>query len=430
VITSRNPAWHEVAEPVGMPALDEDAAVTMLLDRTGQTDRVAAGRLVEALGYLPLALEQAGSYAAQHNLSLADYQALFQQRRTDLLGREAPLAYQGTVAATVTLAIDQLPTDPPTSRWLLEVCALLAPDQLPISRLLSRSDLLPHLIQVATADPLVRAEATRVLYQAGLLTPDVDGTARLHRLIQVVVLDTLTDCDRSQRLTETVHLLKGLFPDEPTEPISWSNCADLVAHVSAVLDQFPPVGSADEALARLVTMAGTYLMARRADLDSASRLYERALAILERLYAGADHPALARSLAMLAAAVYQQGKYQQARELAERALAMRERLYAGTDHPDLAYSLDMLASILHQQRKYKQARRELVERALAMRERLYGGTDHRTLARSLDVLGTTLSDQGKFVQARRVRKRARAMRTRLAESRSGEVSEGPRGHRR
>ena len=91
-----------------MPVLDPEVAAEFLVNRTGDPDRQAAGELAEALGGLPLALEQAAAYMQATGDSLAGYLALFQQRRADLLARGEPAGYGRTVATTWALAFDQL----------------------------------------------------------------------------------------------------------------------------------------------------------------------------------------------------------------------------------------------------------------------------------------------------------------------------------
>ena len=83
-----------------------------------------------------MALEQAAAYAASSGCRWPRYLELFDQRRAELLALGKPLAYQGTVDATFTLALDQLRATNPAAVQLLELCALLAPDEIPLPLLL------------------------------------------------------------------------------------------------------------------------------------------------------------------------------------------------------------------------------------------------------------------------------------------------------
>ena len=75
------------------------------MNRTGDPDREAARELAEALGGLPLALEQAAAYMqASGNVTWAEYLSLFRARQADLLARGEAAGHPLDVAATLGLA--------------------------------------------------------------------------------------------------------------------------------------------------------------------------------------------------------------------------------------------------------------------------------------------------------------------------------------
>ena len=131
LITSRNPSWP-FAAPLDVPTLSRPAAVSFLLERTGQHDAAAADALAEELGDLPLALEQAAAYMVETGSALADYLELFRTRRSELWSEEKPPAgYPATVGTTWTMAVDRLRTEEPRAVDLLHLCAFLAPEAIP-----------------------------------------------------------------------------------------------------------------------------------------------------------------------------------------------------------------------------------------------------------------------------------------------------------
>jgi tetratricopeptide (TPR) repeat protein len=414
LVTSRDSAWQGIADSIPVDLLSAESAVELLLRRSGDTDQQAAARLAEALGRLPLALEQAAAYAVTERLLLARYLDLFTQRRVELLALGRPLAYQGTVDATFTLALDQLRTANPAAGQLLELCALLAPDELPLPMLLSQPQLLPEPLAAAAADPVQHGEPAGVLYRQGLLTPDTADTARMHRLIQAVTLAHLPEADRRQRTVDAVELLAELFPYRGGDWDSRPRCAQLLAHAQALLDHARAVQLTSSPLAELLTRTGGCLRVHGADLWVARELHEQALAMYQRLYEG-DHPDVARSLGNLAVDLRVLGEQGRARELHEQALAMYQRLFEG-DHPDVAQSLSDLAFYLGVMGEQERAR-ELNEQALAMYQRLYEG-DHPSVADSLNNLADDLRVLGEYGRARELNEQALAMYQRLAERRS------------
>ena len=128
LVTSRNPAWSALAQPIQVDVFDRPEAVALLLRRTADQDQAAANELAEQLGDLPLALEQAAAYLDQTGMPLVAYLIAYQRRREQLLAMGRPVAYEGQVDTTWQLTIDQLA---PVGIELLRLCAFLAPEAIP-----------------------------------------------------------------------------------------------------------------------------------------------------------------------------------------------------------------------------------------------------------------------------------------------------------
>jgi hypothetical protein len=65
LVTSRNANWEEHSALAELEVFDPAEAVTFLLARSGSSDEAAAAEVAGVLGFLPLALEQAGAYVWQ-----------------------------------------------------------------------------------------------------------------------------------------------------------------------------------------------------------------------------------------------------------------------------------------------------------------------------------------------------------------------------
>jgi tetratricopeptide (TPR) repeat protein len=408
LLTSRNPAWQGVANPIGVDLLALPAAARLLQQRTGDPDRQAAEILAEELGRLPLALEQAAAYIGAQHLSIGRYFELYRARHAELLSRGVPVGYPDTVDATFSLTLDRLRQQDPAAVQLLEVCAVLAPDRLPILLLLSVPECLPDPLATAARDLLQAQETVGTLYQASLLIPDVRDTARIHRLVQVVTRQHLAIADRDSRLDEAVAVLAALFPRDAWEPSRWPRCELVLPHAQAVLDHADQGQHATADVAVLLTLVATYLRARGLH-RRAREPDEKALAIRCRLHSG-DHPAIAESLSNLGHDLQHTIELRQPLELHAQGLAMRQRLYHG-DHPEIAQSLRWVANDLRDLGELEQAR-ELHEQVLAMSLRLYD-RDHVDLATSLHLLGIDLRLLGELERARELHMQALAMRQRL-----------------
>lgn len=138
LITSRNPDWRSVVNPLQVEVWERNESVAFLLKRTGRTDEPGANALAEALGDLPLALEQAAAYCDNKKKSFADYLTLFNTRRAELWKREkAPDGYKETVATTWSLAFEEI-RKVSMAEELLSLCSIVAPDAIP-RKLLDRA---------------------------------------------------------------------------------------------------------------------------------------------------------------------------------------------------------------------------------------------------------------------------------------------------
>jgi hypothetical protein len=96
--------------------LSMDDAISLLLTASGNKDteenRALAYAIVEELGRFPLALAQAAGYIFVHKC-LSTYLVLYRQTTKTLLAErpsELPYDYPSSVAATIQLSLDRLPT--------------------------------------------------------------------------------------------------------------------------------------------------------------------------------------------------------------------------------------------------------------------------------------------------------------------------------
>ena len=126
------------------------------------------------------------------------------------LGR--PLAYQVTVDATFTLALDQLRKSKPAAEQLLELGALSHRTRSPCRCCSATPGCFLSCWRRRLADPLRHGEVAGVLYRQGLLTVDTAEKTSMHRLVQAVTLAHLPEADRHQRIVDAVELLAGMFP--------------------------------------------------------------------------------------------------------------------------------------------------------------------------------------------------------------------------
>ncbi|MBY8852352.1 tetratricopeptide repeat protein, partial [Saccharothrix sp. MB29] len=85
IVTSRNSEWGGFARAVEVDLFTREESVELLHRRGGDLDDAEADALAEALGDLPLAVEQAAAWRAQTGMQVSEYLELLAQNRTELL---------------------------------------------------------------------------------------------------------------------------------------------------------------------------------------------------------------------------------------------------------------------------------------------------------------------------------------------------------
>ncbi len=375
----------------------QDKGVSFLLQRTDLEDvssaeRQAAVELVQALGLLPLALEQASAFITAKQVQIADYLKSFHARRLELLDSPETGGYNESVVTTWEMNFRQVEKRSKESADVLRLSAFLAPDRIPLEILVDGAPelgpVLSPFLAEATADPVKLGELLEPLTQFSLIEYSrEDRSFSIHQLVQEVMKGRISH-ERVRVWEERcVRVLHRVFP--PVEIDSWPLCERLEAHVRALTReklepflQFEEAGVLFSDVARYLHIRGRY--------REALPLYEQALSIREKVL-GAEHSDVAESLHNLARLHRILGQYAEAAPLHEQALQIRKKVL-GAKHPDVATSLDDLASLYRAQGAHARAA-PLYERALAIRETVFG-PHHPAVAASLSNLGNLHRAEG------------------------------------
>jgi tetratricopeptide (TPR) repeat protein len=393
LVTSRNPAWGGMGASVRLDVLPRDEAVMFLRQRLGRDDPLLS-TLAEALGDLPLALEQAAAYLEETHTPPAEYLELLRDRARELFALGRPTNSQQTIATTWTVSFDRVRDQSGAAQDLLTLCAFLAPDDLPRTLFSDHVQVLPARLAAAVRDRLALQQALGALSRYSLATVTQDAIST-HRLVQTATRNQLAPDAAQHRAAVVVRLLLAAFPSNTLEAATWPTSARLLPHVLAATEHASKLAAEPAICVALLSQAVEYLWAR-AKLHQAKALLEQALAIGEARL-GHDHPDSTRTLMTLGTVVYDLGDLSAARSTLQRALTLQQARL-GNDHPDVAYSLHNLGLVLRDLGDLAGAR-AAHERALTIREAQLG-PDHPQVAQSLNSLGGVLTDLGDLPAAR------------------------------
>jgi tetratricopeptide (TPR) repeat protein len=390
IITTRrddgSAAWTRLGlVPLPLGVLDRGASIDLLTRLTGRADPEGADRLADALGDLPLALDQAASYLARHPGHTYDtYRALFTRRLPTAVAHPAA-GRQTTVETVWRISLDSIARQSPRAVDLLAVIAWYAPDNIPTD-----------LLDPTADDPDDIAEALAVLASYSVITY-VDGAVGVHRLVQAVARATATDTGPDglpAAAAEAIRLLGTAVPDDPVNNTAgWPRWARLLPHIDAVSSHLPP-DHHNAGILYLNDRAATFRQFQGQVAD-AIPLFEQTLTDFSRVL-GDDHPDTLISRNNLALAYQDAGRLDLALPLYERTLADRRRVH-GDDHPSTLLSGNSLAGAYLAVGRLDQAIR-LYEQTLTARRRVLGEDHPHTLTSRNDLAGV-LAIAGRVDQA-------------------------------
>jgi tetratricopeptide (TPR) repeat protein len=408
LVTSRDASWEQHASLAELEVFTAIEAVEFLLARSGAGNEQAAVEVAELLGLLPLALEQAGGYVRETRIALADYLQRLREfpALTLTKGRPQHRNPADTVATTWQVSLERV-RPVAGAMVLLELCAFLAPEEIPRSLFTQQLDPPPDELAVLADDLFVLDEAIAGLRRFGLVKAG-EQAVTVHRLLQQVVRDRLDAATTASRVALAVRLLAAAFPFEGFKrPALWPVCAQLLPHALAAAGYAEPKAIQGAATSELLDRAAGYLLGR-ARYAEARALRERALAMAVATF-GVEHQMVGTRLTYLGHLLMRAGDPTAALPLQQQALAVYQAVLPDDD-PWVAVALTNLGDTLHAMGDLADARRHL-ERALAIRQAHLGAdqADETDIATTISKLGSVLRDQGDLDGARTLLERALAV---------------------
>jgi tetratricopeptide (TPR) repeat protein len=233
LITSRNHRWQGVVETVEVNVFSRGESTQFLAKRAPKSfEESEAAKLAEELGDLPLALEQAGALQAETGMSIDEYLRLLRLRVAELMDEGKSPDYPRSMTAAWKLSVSALEQQLPEAVELLRCCAFFGPE--PIPRDIFRRGAQPGETRVGKllADPILLAKAIRELGRFALVKID-GGSIQVHRLIQALLREELSEGERESYRHEVHLILAAGGPKNPDDNEVWPQYRELVAHVTA-----------------------------------------------------------------------------------------------------------------------------------------------------------------------------------------------------
>jgi tetratricopeptide (TPR) repeat protein len=498
LLTTRTQITGALARRLEIETLEKEAGALLLLRRAGQVapgaslasaspeDVRIACQLAEEFEGLPLVLDQAGAYIEETQCRLPDYWQHYQRQRTRMLARRGGVtsAHPDPVTTTWSLSFARVEQASPIAAELLHICAFLAPDAIPEELLVevckrahpaqqgmtrARRGRFARLLGGSPPQqshaPLEENEgkideAIAILRAYSFLQRNTqEKSVRVHRLVQMVIRDTLEEPAQKAWITRVIHAVHALFPSGhalfPGNDLDvWEQCARylpqalecgrwitdrdlplvegvaLLNNVSLYLRNRGQYSQAERIIKRAISLSEQYWgvqpdgvkhtlvnlgepykdsLTMLADIYDLQRRYDEAKLVVQRLrgMSGLQSEAQDTQLLITMAHLSQkQGKESEAEQLLKHALSKSEQ--QADAQPTTATILASLGSLYNSQKRYAEAE-PLYQRALAIGEQFWGG-DHLSTSTCLNNLATTYLCQGKYAEAEPLLQRALSIR--------------------
>ncbi|KAI9860949.1 MAG: hypothetical protein M1813_005628 [Trichoglossum hirsutum] len=376
----------------------------------GSLDKAKSSKLLEVLGYLPLAITQAAAYISENTITVEEYLEAFctdDSEMQNLLSEDLPdhrrdrdrdsQNSQNSVIRTWKVSFDQIRKQKPRAAEILALMAVF--DRQGIPRTLLRRD------------GEQRNEFTTALgtLQAFSLVATEKGGAsfEIHRLVQVSTqrwLELRGETAKWQE--EALKVLTAAFPSGRYG--TWVTCETLSPHAQAVARY---IFTSDQNLLQRANLLHN-MSSYDTEQGRYNLAYERgsgALSTRERVL-GPEHLSTLVSMDNIAVVLDNQGKYEAAEEMHRRTLELREKVL-GPEHPDTLGSMNNLAMGLNSQGKYEAAE-EMHRRTLELREKVLGPEHPSTLV-SMNNIAVVLDNQGKYEAAEEMHRQTLELREKV-----------------
>lgn len=232
ILTSRNQTWASVWDAIEVNVFDRPESVELIRKRGNVITREDADTLAAKLGDLPLALDQAASWQKATGMPVAEYLELFDHHVRELLDEGRPATYPTTVAAFVNIAFERLRVDAPAVAQLLELFAFLGAEPLSVSLLkAAKNSNVSQPLAGVLRDSIKLNRTIRALRQFGLARVGGDQSIQVHRLVQLVLRDGLSEDLAEQSRRNAQAIISAANPEAPNESSSWPIYALIEPHL-------------------------------------------------------------------------------------------------------------------------------------------------------------------------------------------------------
>jgi MinD-like ATPase involved in chromosome partitioning or flagellar assembly len=352
LITSRNPTWSRVADPLEIDVFTRRESVEHLQRRVPKLTDEDAEMVAEALGDLPLAIEQAGAWLEETGTPAGAYVDQLSRQPASVLELNKPTDYPEPVALTWRVSFDRLREHSPAAARLLELCAFFAPEPTSLSLLYS-DEMIGTLVALdeRLREKIVLGQLIREITRFALAKVDQgNNSIQVHRLIQAVIRAQLTEQQQDDAFHEVHRILVGARPrqGDTDDPENWPRYDLIWPHLGP-----SEADECDEEETRQLLIDRVRYLWKRGEFDSALTFGHR----LEegwRIRLGSDDRQTLHLRFQLANVLRSQGRYAEAR-VVDSEVYDKQQAVLSDQHPHTLQTAGGLAGDLRGLGEFREA---------------------------------------------------------------------------
>jgi tetratricopeptide (TPR) repeat protein len=433
IVTSRHASSKRLGNSIQVTGMTEGESLDLLFSRS-ELERTKenvceAKAVVAQLGYLPLAVDQAGAYINAQNLPMSLFSTHYKERKAYILRYTPSLTeYRKklndsdaetalNVFTTLELSLQGIGGDKDTRDAIEDFLTLSAffsnisigEDLAKTAATESNRPSWMHLFLSENTWDHFKYQDTMVNLNYLSLLQSLSPGDVVYFSLHPLVADWLK-LRRDIPFRRSCTILSGLILQrlitlEDVNAMQLGPRQYLLAHIDSCLQNqrlyLESSDFMDEPVLRQLYSLG-YFLERNSRYSEAEDICQQVLQGYEKAL-GVDHPSTLITVDGLGALYQHQGELKEAEEMYERALQGKEKVH-GVDHPSTLTTIHNLGALYQNQGKLKEAE-EMHQQALQGREKVLG-IDHPSTLDTIYNLGTLYQNQGKLKEAEEMHQQA------------------------
>lgn len=352
---------------------------------------IMAPKLVNRLGNLPLALEQAGAYIFVTKCSITEYLNILEENGLGVFDEDenyaTPLYYEKVVNTTWNVSINNIADE--GAKQLFYLCAYMASEKIPINFFIQTRDKLPIPLSDDLGNGLFKNRIVTELRKYSLTGGNAEYI-NVHRLVQEVVRNQLGD---DKKWLNLCYLCIGEYlPTSYEEKQSRIQFMEISNHCESVLNNLKNVEKDEYYSTILFNMGYGYYVNGSYKKSYESHMHE--LSVIKEVFPQ-RLKSIARSYVHIGLACFFQGNYKEAKAYYNNSINIIKKL--DNCDKELAEIYNNLGLVYRRQGKYEDAINTYLD-SLDLKKKLYK-CENNSIAETYNNIGVTYYWNGKYKDA-------------------------------